>query len=535
MELYKVLLADDEEEIRLGISRKIDWESLGFQLAGQAENGAEALELAEQLRPDVVLTDIKMPFMDGLELCQRLKLLLPAAKMVVFSGFDDFEYARRAIGMNVSEYILKPINAPELCQVLEKLRSQLDQQRMERRNMETLRRRYEESLPVLRELFYTRLLDGRVPPDQIPQRAARYEIDLPAGCWTVALAQVDSPAEPGHPEREELLLLSVQSFLEDHFTLEGASGRTLLYNDAAALLVQLPGPGALNPLLQELERLRRLAQGYLGLSLTIGVGLPADGPGQLHACAEGAHAALDYRVLLGSGRVLYIGDVEPVSPARLSFEEEDQRALAAAVKLGSEEQLVEVLRQLLERVGQAHLSLDQCHLFFLEMVTGLLRLARASGVEAEQVFGPGFTGVVSITDFASLEELGGWLQDCCRKLRQALGRQRTDSAWKIVEQARQLIEENYADSDLSVEMVCDRLHLSPAYFSTLFKRETGMSFTACVTARRMEQAAALLRDTDEKTYLIAEKTGYLDPNYFSYVFKRHFGLTPSKYRAGQRS
>lgn len=172
MELYKVLLADDEEEIRLGISRKIDWESLGFQLAGQAENGAEALELAEQLRPDVVLTDIKMPFMDGLELCQRLKLLLPAAKMVVFSGFDDFEYARRAIGMNVSEYILKPINAPELCQVLEKLRSQLDQQRMERRNMETLRRRYEESLPVLRELFYTRLLDGRVPPDQIPQRAA---------------------------------------------------------------------------------------------------------------------------------------------------------------------------------------------------------------------------------------------------------------------------------------------------------------------------------------------------------------------------
>ena len=119
-----------------------------------------------------------------------------------------------------------------------------------------------------------------MPPDQIPQRAARYEIDLPAGCWTVALAQVDSPAEPGHPEREELLLLSVQSFLEDHFTLEGASGRTLLYNDAAALLVQLPGPGALNPLLQELERLRRLAQGYLGLSLTIGVGLPADGPGQ---------------------------------------------------------------------------------------------------------------------------------------------------------------------------------------------------------------------------------------------------------------
>ena len=122
MEPYRVLLADDEEEIRAGISRKIDWASLGFALVGEAENGAEALELAEQLRPDVVLTDIKMPFLDGLELCRRLQQSQPGTKLVVFSGFDDFEYARQAVGMNVFEYILKPINAPELSSVLVKLR-----------------------------------------------------------------------------------------------------------------------------------------------------------------------------------------------------------------------------------------------------------------------------------------------------------------------------------------------------------------------------------------------------------------------------
>ena len=152
MEEYRVLLADDEEEIRTGIGRKIDWPRLGFSLVGEAGNGEEALELAEQLRPDVVLTDIKMPFMDGLELCRRLRQSLPGAKLVVFSGFDDFEYARQAMGAGVSEYILKPINAPELMEVLAKLRRQLDEQRMERRDMETLRRRYDESLPVLREL-----------------------------------------------------------------------------------------------------------------------------------------------------------------------------------------------------------------------------------------------------------------------------------------------------------------------------------------------------------------------------------------------
>ena len=140
MERYRVLLVDDEEEIRAGISRKIDWDSLGFTLAGEADNGEEALELAELVRPDVVLTDIKMPFMDGLELCRRLKRILPAAKTVVFSGFDDFEYARQAVGMGVSEYIMKPINAQEMSGVLLRLKDQLDQQQAERRDMESLRR-----------------------------------------------------------------------------------------------------------------------------------------------------------------------------------------------------------------------------------------------------------------------------------------------------------------------------------------------------------------------------------------------------------
>ena len=139
MEPYKVLLVDDEEDIRVGISQKMDWAGLGFTLVGEAANGQDALELAETLLPDVVLTDIKMPFLDGLELCRILTEQLPASKFVVFSGFDDFEYAKQAIQMNVSEYILKPINASELSAVLQKLKEQLDRERTERQNLETLR------------------------------------------------------------------------------------------------------------------------------------------------------------------------------------------------------------------------------------------------------------------------------------------------------------------------------------------------------------------------------------------------------------
>ena len=531
MEPYRVLLADDEEEIRAGISRKIDWAGLGFALVGEAENGAEALELSEQLRPDVVLTDIKMPFMDGLELCRRLRQSLPAAKLVVFSGFDDFEYARQAVGMGVSEYIMKPINAPEMGEVLIRLREQLDRQRMERRDMETLRRRYEESLPVLRELFYTRLLDGRIRPDQVADRAARYELDMPEGAWTAALTRVGGAGE-SEAQRDELLLLSALAFLDEHFQLPGACVRSLLYNDAVALLVRLEGPEQVYALTEEMCA---LARSILGMSLTVGIGQPCAGPGELRQSADGARSALDYQVLVGEERAIYIGDLEPDRSVRLSFGEEDQRALESAVKLGSREQVEALVEQLTHRVRETRRSLSQCHLFFLEIVTAMIRLARSGGDEVEEQFSRSFTGMVSFSDFHSPEELGRWLCARCLKLQELLGRQRTDSAWKTVEQAKAFIAGNYADCDLSVESMCAHLHLSATYFSTLFKRETGQSFTAYVTELRMGQAARMLQDTDEKTYLIAEKTGYTDPNYFSYVFKRHFGVTPSKYRAGQRA
>ena len=477
----------------------------------------------------MVLTDIKMPFLDGLELCRRLRVSQPGARLVVFSGFDDFEYARQAVSMGVSEYILKPINAPELIQVLQKLRDQLDCQRLERRDMETLRRRYEESLPVLRELFYTRLLSGQLRPEQVQDRAARYEIDLPQGLWTAALVHADGD----EGERDELLLLSVQSFLEKHFALEGCAARVVLYGDMAALLVHLDREDRLYPLLEELERLSRLSQSYLGFRLTTGVGLPCRGPEELNRSAAGARSALDYRVLAGGGRVIYIGDLEPQSAAAPSFEEEDQRALSAAVKLGAREQAEAMVRELMERLRQA--SLSKCDLFLLEVVTCLVRLTRSGGLPVEEVFGEGFTGAVSVSDFSSLEELGDWLAERCGRLHDLLGRRRSDSAWQMVERAKDYIAGHYTDEQLSVEALCAHIHLSPTYFSTLFKREVGMSFTAYVTQVRMDEAARLLRETDEKTYRIAEATGFSDPNYFSYVFKRHFGLSPSKFRAGQKS
>ena len=523
MELYRVLLVDDEEDIREGISRKMDWLGLGFSLVGEAANGQDALELAESLRPDVILTDIKMPFMDGLELCRILTDRLPAARFVVFSGFDAFEYAKQAIQMNVVEYILKPINADELSAVLRRLKDQLDRERAERRNVELLRSRYTENLPVLRELFYANLLDGHIEPGTERERAARLDIDLQGEEWAVGLAYI------GSDRRDALSTLSVQKLLEESLTADRC--RLSLYNDWVAVIVSLTESFTIYDLIRVLDRVCTLATSYLGLTLTVGVGAPCKELSGMARSAAEARTALEYRSMVGRGQVIYIGDLEPDGGQVLTFEEADERTLTAAVRLGSEQEVRDAAAALAGKIREANPSAGQYNLFLMELVTHLMKMTRRSGVGVEEVFGTGFSLPIQDSALPSLEELEDWCAERYLRLRTLIRRRQTDSAGQTVETAKEYIRQHYAESDLSVEKLCAYLHLSSTYFSTLFKRETGTSFTAYVTTVRMEAAAEAIRGTEEKTYLIAQRCGYEDPNYFSYVFKRHFGVTPTKYRS----
>ena len=523
MELYRVLLVDDEEDIREGISRKMDWLGLGFSLVGEAANGQDALELAESLRPDVILTDIKMPFMDGLELCRILTDRLPAARFVVFSGFDAFEYAKQAIQMNVVEYILKPINADELSAVLRRLKDQLDRERAERRNVELLRSRYTENLPVLRELFYANLLDGHIEPGTERERAARLDIDLQGEEWAVGLAYI------GSDRRDALSTLSVQKLLEESLTADRC--KLSLYNDWVAVIVSLTESFTIYDLIRVLDRVCTLAASYLGLTLTVGVGAPCKELSGMARSAAEARTALEYRSMVGRGQVIYIGDLEPDGGQVLTFEEADERTLTAAVRLGSEQEVRDAAAALAGKIREANPSAGQYNLFLMELVTHLMKMTRRSGVGVEEVFGTGFSLPIQDSALPSLEELEDWCAERYLRLRTLIRRRQTDSAGQTVETAKEYIRQHYAESDLSVEKLCAYLHLSSTYFSTLFKRETGTSFTAYVTTVRMEAAAEAIRGTEEKTYLIAQRCGYEDPNYFSYVFKRHFGVTPTKYRS----
>lgn len=361
-----------------------------------------------------------------------------------------------------------------------------------------------------------------MPPGQEAAQALRLGIDLSGESWAAALTHI------GGEVRDTMASLSVLRLLEEQ--LSGC--RTFFYNDAAALIAPLTQEFTIYALIQALDRVCSLAESYLGLTLTIGVGAPCGQIAGLVHSAAGARSALDYRTFVGRGRAIYIGDLEPDCGGRLAFDEADERALSSAVKLGGEDEVRAAVEALTEKVRTSNPAPGQYNLFFLELLTCLLKLTRRADLRLEDVFGEHFTGALQATDFPSVEAMGQWCLERCLRIQTLIHRQRTDSADRTVELAKDFIHQNYGDSGLSVERLCAYLHLSPAYFSTLFKRETGMSFTAYVTVERMEAAAEALRGTEDKTYLIARRCGYEDPNYFSYVFKRHFGVTPTKFRAG---
>ena len=537
MNLYRIILVDDEEEVRKGIIRKIDWEALGFQVVGDAENGQDALEKIEQLEPDVVMTDIRMPYMDGLTLTSWIRQKYPSVKVLIFSGFDDFEYAQKAIKLNVTEYILKPVNVEELTRILNRVRENLDQEIEQRRDVDRLRESYLSSLPILRELFLNDMVRGNMPAENIRQKLEEYKIDiLGAEKWLTAVINVENEAseETGltlHQEKE-LIPISVKSLLEDNLK---DYCRFMAFNSAVGvtLIAAVDGERKQTSLIDLLGDIGKEIKRILQVTVTIGIGYFSRELEQLPAAYQSAVDALGYREIVGTGKTIYINDMEPVSRGKLQLETRDEADLIAVVKFGTREKIEAAAKNFAARMEGARVHMRQLQVYQMSIINCLIRLMQQQDLElgamfgTDEMYGKVIYGNMKPEEFASvITEVG------CR-MNEAMNRERDKTAKKVILEAKQYILDHYQDPELSVDVMCRQLHMSPAYFSTVFKRETGQTYIAYLTEVRLDKAVELLNTTDDKTYVIAQKVGHQEQNYFSYVFKKRFGISPTKFRGSQ--
>lgn len=533
MALYRVMLVDDEEEVRTSIIKKIDWERAGYEVVGDAENGEEALEKAAVLEPDLVITDIRMPFMDGLTLGSRLRELMPSIKLVIFSGFDDFEYAKQAIKINVVEYVLKPVNVEELTSILEKIKVILDNEIAQKTNVESLRFRYMRSLPVIREKYLTDLLEGRLSNEH-ELDGNIYKIS-DGKCWTVALFYIEtlktlhSGEEIAFHKEKELIPFSVKQ-LADEKLIKSYSTESFIIHDNVCVIASFKTEDEISGFIHIMNDICKESKRILELNVSVGIGSISNSLENINASYLGAQNALDYKVLLGEGKTIYIKDVEPNQITNLKFDDQCERELLTVIKFGSEEDIQKVVDALIGKFKINDLSFQQYQVYLLGIVGALLKVVQGYELDVSSVFGNDIDYFQRLGTFQSIEEVRQWFYSITINLSKQINKERTSATNQIVISAKQYIQENYMLPLLSVEMICEHLHISTAYFSTLFKKETGQSYVAYLTEVRLNKAIELLNQTDYKTYMIAEKVGYSEPNYFSYVFKKQYGISPSKYR-----
>lgn len=531
--MYKLLIVDDEALVREAIQDQMDWERLGFECVGTCENGLEALTLIDRHTPDVVLTDIGMPFMNGIELTRELSIRYPQVRVIIFTGYDEFDFAQQALKLQVVDFILKPITAAELETVISKVRHKLDGERGQIQDYEQLKRQLAESLPLLKERFLERLATSPMTGKQMKEGFSYFDIEW-NGSFVIELAiDVDEfvLGQPSTLSDEELIRFAIYNITQE--VIAERSG-TLIFRDRenrVLVLISSVNADELNDLSSQVaDEIHNTITNYLPVKLSIGIGHVCNLADKVPRFHQSALAALDYRFVIGTNRIICISDIEQHKRPELLSVLDWESELMTKLKTGTPKEMDEWIDQLFITFRKHVFPLDICQMYLQRIVLTIMHTLYAMGIDYIKVFGENQTPITQITRFTVLNEVELWMKDQCTKVVGIIKNMREHHSVFQVTKAIEYIKQHYMDSKLSLKSVCHHVSMSSSYFSIIFKQTNGKTFIEFVTHLRMEKAKELLNVSSLRSYEIAYAVGYSDPHYFSGVFKKHTGETPTDYR-----
>ena len=521
MEQYKVILVDDEVEVIDVMKKKIRWNDLGFDVVGSATNGVKALELVEKLQPDVVLTDIKMPYMDGLELARKLNQDYPNIYIMLCTGFDEFEYAKEAVHLEIKEYMLKPISATELSESLMKLKTTLDREREEKLNVKKLEDYFQEVLPKLQSNFFISLIEGRVREEDYERFLLDYQVDMkgPLFCCIIFHTSENDVPDGMNPL---LLSMSVEREIKQRL-MENCNCQEFIYMGNTILIMELHSEDEIAQLTDKCDRFCRWAWRIMGAAVTAGIGTVCNSLHDISISYEGAREAVSYRV--------NIAEIVPKeSKKAVPLEETKMQELFRAIHVGDQEKIRKEAIKETEKLHKNAATISQYNLATMEIVSGFFKFCANNSMDFNEISGNVQNLYERVTQLDE-SSMTNWIINMSMAISEKLRSTRNSTSRRIITDAQNIVKDRYMEPALSLDDVCADLGVSNSYFSSIFKKETGQSFVSYLTDYRMDRAEEMVLNTDEKSYKIAEKVGYQDANYFSYVFKKKFGVSPSKYRA----
>ena len=562
---FSVIIVDDEAVVREGVRDRVDWHSLGFEVVGDYEDGRAAVAAVRSAPPDVILTDIRMPFLDGIELTRTVVREFPEVRVLLLTGHDEFEYAQEAVRLQVWDFLLKPISARELSVVLERLAGELREDDRRRREEQRLRRQWAESVPLLRQRTLNDLLSGAEPVPQVLSRLSELGIVFASGRVRVVLVSPDPPDPAEIDDSPGIRNLAIANLTAEMCTDPWQAVQVSVQDTDIAIIIVGPDPD----LSQRTDQLRRaVVERELG-SVTVAVG-PAYGRfGEVRESYHGARRRLAQRFLTGGNRVIAeegaaggsgagdgavgasgsTGDTGAAGDGEYGAGSGDARAAgdggatAAAPGSSSLPDLEVCLRNVdrsgaeaalsarVEECRRSHRPIPQCILILQRDLARVLDAAEALDVDFSWFMASHTNPFEELAGLPSLEVIQRWFSQLLDTILTSLEERVRNQAEVKVRAAETYLREHFREPGLSLTEVCAELSVSVSYFSQRFKSITGKTFVEYLTEVRMEHAKELLRTASGRGYEIAPQVGFRDPHYFSSTFKKVCGMTPTQYRA----
>lgn len=534
--MLKVFLAEDEFIIREGIKNNIDWQAHGYEFCGEASDGELAFPLIQKTRPDILITDIKMPFVDGLALSRLVKKELPETEIIILSGYEEFDYAKEAIQIGVARYLLKPINGETLLQEIDSVAEIILGKQKEKEIREKYQKEMEEnSLRDQMDLFQ-HLVTGDCSMEELLSVAGKLDLKIMAPWYSIVLLKIQSMKHDYEEYSGSIVVVDerIAKLAEPEHVLifdRALEGRAFLFKaDSEDELLAYQK--------EYLGDVKEVLSGYANLRYFGGIGTPVNRLREIPASFEDASHAFAHRYLVAESCILDssllmqegAAEQEDFRISAVNPEQIDRAKMQEFLRTGDLDEVIYFVDEFFGKLdGGAMKSRIFRQYITMDAYFSIVDFLKGLGLQKDEIEAPD-------QDSSILQDEKSAMDYIVRIMEKALvlREKKASSRYEdVVSEVIHYIEDNYAQEELSLNLLASHVNFSPNHLSMIFSQQTGQTLIRYLTDYRMNRAKELLRCSSKKSSVISMEVGYKDPHYFSYLFKKTQGMTPTQYRGGR--
>lgn len=543
--MYKVLIVDDESIIRKGLTNVINWKNLDCMVCGEASDGIEGMNKIEEFKPDLIITDINMPGVDGLNMIKRTKELISDSKIIILTGYRNLEYLQDAIKIGAFDYILKPSQIEVITSTIKRAVKELDFTRHSEAEIIKLKEYFESKLPLLKEkLLYDLMFDLNIKKDEIVEDLNFYKISMNnfivmAVETELALEagkDIDTNEEAKNQNGSQLyqfgIINTFESIFSEYFIVESVT----LNSKQIIFVVQPKGISNDNLVAKASEvagNFQNLIKNCFNFTISIGISDAGNSPFELSERTKEALGALNYKFYLGSNSIIPFEDLKYFyKSVDFTLLENYEKMLIQNIKIGDENSTRVILKDIFQYVNECAIEKDIIKNFYFNIINLITNMSLSyEAPEGAEVGQPKIQYIFELFHKCnSLIEMNTLLEKIAIITTSKIHSYNEKSINTILQKAIDYINNNYQNA-LTLNGVAAYVYVSTYYLSRMFTKELDKNFVDYLSEIRVEKAKEFLKSSSYKTYEIAELVGIKDSHYFSKIFKKYTGHTPSEYRA----